>query len=402
MRHCCATRRGQSMQRQEQRQIRSLSLSLQMRLALDVLHMDTGRLRRRIRLELARNPALACKDPDILPQPEDPRAALIAQIGMLRLSADQIRIAKDLVHCLDDRGLLADPLAEIAAWLDTTPAMLQDLLPHLHQLEPPGVFARDIAECFRLQLRARNRLDPWMDRLLDRLDLVAANDLSTIAAFLGADREDAREMIADIRALSLAPFLGSAEPDGPPPELELTAEGVLRLGTTLRLVLRDGEGDADARISARNLVAAVEGRTATLLRIGAALVEFQLPWLLGNGACRPLTMTALSAQLGLNKSTISRAVAGVTMRTPDGIVHLRNLLKTPVSPHNPDLDRETVAMTLCNIMDNWSIARRMTDALLVKELAVRGIHLSRRTVAKYRLELGIPKRRQDSHGRPNQ
>ena len=61
------------MHRQEQRQLRSLSLSLQMRLALDVLHMDTGRLRRRIGLELARNPALAARDLDILPQPEDPR-----------------------------------------------------------------------------------------------------------------------------------------------------------------------------------------------------------------------------------------------------------------------------------------------------------------------------------------
>ena len=375
------------MQRQEQRQIRSLSLSLQMRLALDVLHMDTGRLRRRIRLELARNPALACIDPDLLPQAEDARAALIAQIGLLRLPAGQMRIARELAHCLDDRGLLVDPLAEIAGWLGTTLAVLQKLLPHLHQLEPPGVFARDIAECFRLQLRARNRLDPWMERLLDRLDLVAANDLSAIAAFLGADHEDAREMIADIRALSVAPFLGSAEPEGPPPELELTAEGVLRLGTMQRLVLRDGEGNAEARISARNLVAAVEGRAATVLRIGAALVDFQLPWLLGNGARRPLTMTALSAQLGLSKSTVSRAVAGVAMRTPDGIVYLRELLKTPVSPHNPDLDRETVAKTLCNLMDNWPGTGRMTDALLVKELAVRGIYLSRRTVAKYRLEL---------------
>ncbi|RWR05565.1 RNA polymerase subunit sigma-54 [Sinirhodobacter populi] len=388
MQHCCAADRGQPMQRQEQRQIRSLSLSLQMRLALDVLHMDTGRLRRRIRLELARNPALTCSDPELLPQAEDARAALIAQIGLLRLTVEQRRFARELVHCLDDRGLLVDPLAEIAAWLGTTHDMLNDLLPHLHQLEPPGVFARDIAECFRLQLRAKNRLDPWMDRLLDRLDLVAANDLSAIAAFLGTDHEDSREMVADIRNLSLAPFLGSAEPEGPPPELELTAEGVLRLGTTLKLVQHDGGENAEARISAQNLAAAVEGRAASLLRIGTAMVELQLPWLLGGGACRPLTMTALGAQLGMSKSTISRAVAGVAMRTPNGIVHLRDLLKTPVSPQNPDLDREAVAKTLRNIMDNWPAAPRMTDALLVKELAARGIRLSRRTVAKYRLELG--------------
>jgi RNA polymerase sigma-54 factor len=140
--------------------------------------------------------------------------------------------------------------------------------------------------------------------------------------------------------------------------LELTAEGVLRLGTMLKPVLRDWEGNAEARISARNLVAAVEGRAATLLRIGAALVEFQLPRLLGKGPCRPLTMTALSAQLGLSKSTVSRAVAGVAMRTPDGTVHLRELLKTPVSPHNPDLDRDTVAKTLCNLGSEQDLFRQ--------------------------------------------
>ncbi|WP_287885668.1 MULTISPECIES: RNA polymerase subunit sigma-54 [Paracoccus] len=384
---------GRMRQELTQRQIGKLALSQKMQLSLDVLRMDAGRLSRRIRLELARNPALTCADPDLLPQPDDPRAELIAQIGLLPLPADQMRIAQELVHCLDDRGLLADPLAEIAGWLGTTPAVLEGLLPHLHRLEPHGVFARDMSECFRLQLRAKNLLDPWMDRLLDRLDLVAEGNLSAIAAFLGTDHEDAGDMIADIRALTPAP-LGIPAAGGPPPELELTAQGVLKPGPSLALALGD-EGDGEARAIAQGLVAAVENRMQTLLRIGTALIEIQSSWLLGHGARRPLTMTALGTSLGLSKSTISRAVAGVVMRTPAGPVHLRDLLKPPVSSHNPDLDREGVLQTLSQIIGDWPEGYRCTDARLAEELAARGIRLSRRTVAKYRLGLGVPRHRQD-------
>lgn len=369
-----------------QRQVGKLALSQQMRLSLSVLRMDSGRLRRRIGLELARNPALACLDPDRLARDDGPRAALAAQVGLLRLPPERMRIARELVHCLDERGLLADPLAEIAGWLGTTPAVLEDLLPLLRQLDPPGVFARDIAECFRLQLRARNRLDPWIDRLLGRLDLVASGDLPAIAAFLGTDHEDARDMLADIRALSPAPLAG-AEPAGPPPELELTAEGVLRPGAMPRLALREDQGDAPARASARELIAAVDGRAVTLLRIGAALAETQAPWLLGRGALRPLTMAALGARLGLSKSTISRSIAGTAMRTPRGVVALRDLLRAPASARNPDFDRASVLRALDQLIRDRAEGRRPPDARLAEALAGQGIHLSRRTVAKYRHEL---------------
>lgn len=373
-----------------QRQIGKLALSQKMRLSLEVLRMDAGRLRRRLRLELARNPALSCADPDLLAQSQDARAALIAQIGLLRLPDGQLRIARELAHCLDDRGLLADPLAEIAGWLGTTPAVLQDLLPHLQQLDPPGVFARDIGECFRLQLQARNRLDPWMDRLLDRLDLVAAEDLSAIAGFLGTDHEDARDMIADIRALTPAP-LGTVTQDAPPPELELTAQGVLRPGPMLALGMTE-VADVDARAAARDLMAAVDSRAQTLLRIGTALVERQRPWLLGQGPLRPLTMTALGAELGLSKSTISRAIAGVVMRTPAGLVRLRDLVRSAPNAQNPDLDRDRVLWILSRIIAAWPAGQRRTDERLADELAARGIRISRRTVAKYRLALAAGSR----------
>lgn len=369
--------------RQEQRQAGTLALSQQMRQSLDILRMDGGRLRRRLRLEAARNPCLQLTE---APEEITARQRLLHQIGLMRLSAADAELARALVHCLDDHGWLVDPVAEIARWLGSVPARIEALLPRLQTLDPPGVFARDLSESLRLQLTTKGRYDPIIARLLQRLDLAAAGDLDAIAAHCGCDREDAAEMLADLRALSPYP-LSDAAPL-PMPELELTSDGRLHLLAGPGIALHEGAEMARAQA----LIAAVRGRAQTLMRIGLALVQVQGPWLRAGGTLRVLTMTALAAELGLDKSTVSRAIAGIAMRTPRGTIFLRDLLLAPVSPCNPDLDRLAVLETLrCKIL-NWPGGQRISDAGLVRALAQDGITLSRRTVAKYRVELGLPGR----------
>lgn len=213
------------MQRHELRQTGALALSQQMRLSLHLLHMDGDRLRRRLRYEVSVGAGLALSD---LAEPApsvSARQALLAQVGLLRLDADQARIARGLVHCLDDHGWLSDPLPEIAGWLGCPPAMIEALLPRLQTLEPAGVFARSLPEHLRLALQARNRYDPMIAALLERLDLAAAADLPGIAALCGCDTEDAADMLADLRGLAPCPL--SDQPPLPPPELELDAQGGL-------------------------------------------------------------------------------------------------------------------------------------------------------------------------------
>lgn len=367
--------------RQEQRQTGALALSQQMRQSLDILRMDGGRLRRRLRLEAARNPCLELTE---AAQDVTARQDLLAQVGLLRLPPGDGDLARALVHCLDDHGWLADPVPEIARWLQVPPARIEALLPRLQALEPAGVFARDLAESLRLQLTARGRYDPIIARLLGRLDIAASGDIAAISAHCGCDAEDAAEMLEDLRALSPHP-LAEAAPMAPP-ELELTGDGRLLPIAGPVLSLREGADMAPAQA----LISAVQGRAQTLMRVGQALVRGQAGWLLGQGALRPLTMTALAAELGLDKSTVSRAVAGAAMRTPRGTLALRDLLRAPVSPRNPDLDRQAVLAALRRLIDGWPKDRRLSDAALAAALAGQGITLSRRTVAKYRAGLGLP------------
>ncbi|RQP07051.1 MAG: RNA polymerase subunit sigma-54 [Paracoccus sp. BP8] len=376
------------MQNQQQRQIRGLALSQQMRLSLDLLHMGGARLRRRLRLEAARNPCLELVE---TPEALTARQALAAQIGLLRLTRHEADLAQALVHCLDERGWLADPLPEIAGWLAVPAARIEALLPVLQGLDPPGIFARDLAECLRLQLRARGRLDPMIERLLQRLDLAASGDLAAIRAHCGCDAEDAAGMLADLRALSPFPL---SEDMTPPmaPELELTADGrVLPLDAPAP-TLRAGAGAAGQAALARALIAGCEARGASLLRIASALAEAQADWLRGQGALRALTMAQLAGRLGLATSTVSRAVAGVAMRTPRGTVLLRQLLRIPASPRNPDLSRGEAQEALRRLIADWPAGQRISDAALAQRLAGQGIALSRRTVAKYRAEMGLAAR----------
>lgn len=371
-------------QRAEQRQVRGLALSQQMRLSLDILRMDGGRLRRRLRLEAACNPCLELNEP---PEVIGPRQALLVQVGLMRLTAAEADLARALVHCLDDHGWLCDPLPEIAGWLNVPPARIEALLPALQGLDPPGVFARDLAESLALQLRARGRFDPMIARLLARLDLAAAGDIAAISAHCGCDAEDAGGMLDDLRAL--APWPLAEGPPAAPPELELAADGSLRHLFQPEITLRAGQSGADAVAS---LMAALAGRTQTLMRLARAMADAQAAWLLGRGPLAALTMTALAQALDLDKSTVSRAVAGVSLRTPRGVVELRALLPLPVSPRNPGLTQDAARQALRQVLADWPKGLRVSDAGLARALAAKGVVLSRRTLAKYRAAMGIAAR----------
>ncbi len=371
-------------QRAEQRQVRGLALSQQMRLSLDLLRMDAGRLRRRLRLEAARNPGLELVE---TPEVIGPRQELLAQVGLMRLTSDEAALARELVHCLDDHGWLCDPLSEIAGWLGLPPARIEALLPRLQQLDPPGVFARDLGESLRLQLQARGRFDPMIARLLERLELAAAGDLAAICAHCGCDAEDAAEMLADIRAL--APWPLADGPPAAPPELELGDDGSLRHLGWPDISLRAGDAGQG---TAAALMAALAGRAQTLMRIARVMADAQASWLRGKGGLVPLTMTALAAQLDLDKSTVSRAVAGISLRTPRGVLELRALLPLPVSRRNPGLTPEAARAALQQVLADWPAGQRVSDAGLAEALARRGVLLSRRTLAKYRAAMGIAAR----------
>lgn len=379
-------------QRQDQKPAATLSTSLQMLPALGVLAMDPEALARRARVAARQNAFLSVDMPDSITDTESALAPVLAQIGLMRLDAGEAELARELAWCLDLRGFLPELPKEIARWLNVPVERIAALLPRLKELEPPGIFAKDLLECFALQLRALNRFDPVIEALLARPDLITAGDHAAIAAHCGCDEEDAGDMLAELRRLSPHPLTPEAAPPSAPPDLvtETTADGRILLipnpDATPALTRLEG-GGAEGR-AADGLISAIERRRRTMARIGEALAAHQQAWLLtGNGARRrPLSMAGLAEMLDLHKSTISRASAGAAARLEFGTVPLSAFFVSGTGERSAEAAMRRISL----LIEGEDPARPSSDEALMRLMQDQGFALSRRTIAKYRSELGVP------------
>ncbi|MFQ6186605.1 RNA polymerase sigma-54 factor, partial [Sinorhizobium meliloti] len=145
-------------------------------------------------------------DPDdFVAYRKTPREALSEQIHLALGAASDRLIAQYLIDQLDDAGRLRGDLAETAAQLGVAVEDMERVLHVLQQFDPPGIFARTLGECFAIQLRARNRLDPAMEALIENLDLLARRDFASLKKICGVDEEDLIDMHAEIRKLDPKP-----------------------------------------------------------------------------------------------------------------------------------------------------------------------------------------------------
>lgn len=152
------------------------------------------------------------------------------QIAMtLRDPADRL-VAAELADAVDESGYMRADLCEIARRLGVGEPDVALVLSACQAFDPPGLFARDLAECLALQLKARDRLDPAMAAMVDNLELLARRDFVQLRQICGVDQDDLVAMLAEIRALDPRPGLlfsvGAAEPIVPDIIVTAAADGV--------------------------------------------------------------------------------------------------------------------------------------------------------------------------------
>lgn len=418
---------------QGQRTEQKLAMTQGMRMSLTLLHLGPEEVTEVALAEARRNPFLKISPvphqpstrataedrtslTDSLPTAPSVGDNLIAQIGLLSLSADEMRLACELAYCLDERGFLADPQEEICRYLGTSPAMLSGVLAKLQvAIEPAGVFAWSLGDSFRIQLEARNRCDPLILRLLDRLDLVAQKDVEAICKLCAVDREDAVDMLDDIRALSPSPLspVPSTVVAAQEPELVFIPgdEGAMKVELNPAAFpsiladdglfdrLRQVEIDAaalryyrDCYRGAAAFAIAMQKRANTLLRIGEQIALTQQKYLqTGRNLDRiPLTTAMLAAALGMNKSTISRAMNSCRIVTRNGVQAAKDFLVRPISGAIGRRTRDQALHRLSVLIRAEDQRQPYSDDLLAEFMGNANFAISRRTVAKYRGILGVP------------
>ncbi|MCS6815792.1 MAG: RNA polymerase factor sigma-54 [Blastocatellia bacterium] len=332
--------------------------------------------------------------------------------------ADVREAAEAIIGCLNSDGYLEATLEEIRALGGWSDEVVERALALVQSLDPPGIGARDLRECLLLQLRARG----WEDRLAARLVRehlweLQPHRLPELAQRLNLPLETLREELEVIRQLDPRPGrnLGAAPPTYIAPEASIVKvddryvilfneEGLpqLRINAYYRRLLRDERLPKETRDfvrerlrSAVELLKNIEHRRRAIYRVCEAIVRRQRDFLdYGPEHLKPMLLKDIAAELGLSLSTVSRIVSNKYIDTPQGLIELRRFFTEGVRKENGEqISTRVLKLRLQKLIEQEDPRAPLTDEDLVRLLEREGIRLSRRTVTKYRKQLGIPSSR---------
>ena len=320
-----------------------------------------------------------------------------------------------LTEHLDERGLLPFDLEDLAEELDASLELLREAHGLLRTLEPHGIGAKDPIEAMLLQALGDPDL-PLIERLLrEHLDDLGRNKLPDVARALKLSVDDLQDLLSRMRGLDPRPGAAFQHGDDAPlrpdafvwlhdgtvqvalddaslPDLQVNAEYAALAGD--RTTAREVRDYLKPKLrSARDLIDAVQQRQATLLRVTEAVMREQRPFLQkGRAAIRPLRMSDIADQVGLHTSTISRAIAGKSVQTDRGVFRLRDFFDGGriESTVGEGQGRMAVAEQIAELIGAEDKSAPLSDDDLVARLQARGVQCARRTITKYRKQLGIP------------
>lgn len=364
---------------------------------------------------------------------------LLAQWGLCDVNDRVSDMGRAIINQLDEDGYLRASFDEIA---QRESKLVRDLEPtetdwelalHAVQLllEPTGVAARDARECLLIQIDAlSDRAVDDPDMPIVNLEALAAarrliaeffedlmkNRLPKIATRSGLSLDEINAGIEQMRRLSLAPARGLTDDapqaitpdvtveyddendryfaylnDGRVPNVRVSAE-YERLAKDRATEKRDREFLRKNLSNASWLMDAVEQRKRTLLRVVNAVIDEQRDFFdAGPESLKPLPMKTIADRLGIHVATVSRAVSEKYLMTPRGVVALRSFFSGGLATESgEDVSANSVRATIQDLIDNEDKAKPLSDEKMVKLLNEKGIEIARRTVAKYRDQLGVP------------
>lgn len=342
-------------------------------------------------------------------------AHLMQQVGELDLRPELQQVMEHLVFSLDHDGRLAETAEQIAEDLMVPIPLVEEAVAELRALDPAGVGARDLQDCLLLQLELLQYVPPLTRQLVSaHLDDLAMNRLPKIAKDNNTSIEAVKEAWEFLRT-HLNPHPGAAfntsangtvTPDVLVEEVEGQFEvrsqrgdvPELRISPTYRKMLKEAQYEPKiAEFLKRKIEAAkwfiesIHQRQNTITRIATEIVKRQEGFLReGVKALVPMKMQDVADAVGVHISTVSRAVNGKYIQTPQGILEMKRFFSGGTVTESGDMmSQQAIKQLLDNIVAKEDKKAPYSDDQLVELLKERGVTIARRTVTKYRKALGI-------------
>jgi len=338
---------------------------------------------------------------------------VLQQLAWSSYSETEWNLIRYMTECLDDTGFFTMPVTEVAGKQHVSCDLVEMLLEELRQLEPYGIFASDLKHCFLKQLEAMNLKDTDVWVIVDRhLDDVANGKISNITRAEKLSTAEVRKCINQIVSLNPRPLSGFdiektqyVIPDIRFHEekgewrVELNDEWVrdYKLNDYYLHMMKESK-DGELTEYFRNklmrvqfLLNSIEQRRHTIISISELIIEKQKHFLRGQTTLQPMTMEEVANELHVHTSTVSRAVRGKYIEYPHGSIYMKNLFSASVSKGagETEVSPMEVKKLIREMIETEDSRKPYSDQHLKEALDEKGIHISRRAVAKYREEMRI-------------
>lgn len=316
---------------------------------------------------------------------------------------------------------------------------IESVLTTIQECDPIGVGARDLSESLKLQLYEMNCKTPFIQealQILQHSDLLATNNISELLIQTQLDISDIEPALELLRTLNPSPGehyrksqpkLANAKetydiadvlvtllsnpnkPTQPSQENELDLQQVtwqvelnpdtlpkLRINQKYSQLIKRGDASDDNTFlkqnfsDARLFIRSIEERNNNLLKVASCIVKRQQGFLLyGATAMQPLILKDVADEVGLHESTVSRLTSNKTMLTPQGLFELKYFFSSSVSGVDGDVSSTAITAMIEQMIADENPKKPLSDNAITDYLLEQGIDIARRTVAKYREQLGI-------------
>lgn len=337
---------------------------------------------------------------------------LLEQSKFAFSSERELEIATFIIGSLDSNGYLTVSVKDIGKVLKASEAEVLQVLQGVQTFEPTGVGARNLGECLRIQAQGLGIYEGIIEALIERhLDDVAESRIKQIAKSENCSPEEVQAAVDLLRSLNPKPggSYGGDESAYLVPEVRIQMENGeyivrwndnyiprLHISDVYKKALRTGDAETKDYIrkrmdSAKWLLNNIEQRRETILRVVKEIVKRQRDFLdNGPGCLKPMTMSMVAESLGIHESTVSRAVAGKYAQLPRGVFPLRGFFTSHVMGESEQENASAVQAksALKKLLDSEDPKRPLSDQKLAELLEAQDINISRRTVMKYREQMG--------------
>src|SRR5205807_9184976 len=351
---------------------------------------------------------------DSIPTQETLQQHLIGQLNQNALHADDRKTAELIIGNIDDNGFLQTTPEEMALNTGIAQEDFENMLTLIQSFHPPGVGARDLRECLLIQLKREGKGNSLEYKIIqDHMADLGKRRFPEIARRMGITVEQVQKCANSIAQLDPRPgqvFAAAPQnyvlPDVTVEKINgdykviLNGEQIphLRISNTYKdIMAQDGKGSEvkdyirDKIRSGKFLIKSIHQRQQTISNIAHQIVKRQGEFFeKGSSYLKPMTMVQIADAVGVHETTVSRAISGKYMATPQGVFDMKYFF-TPgyQTSSGESMSNTSVKGAILDLVKNEGGSAPLSDKEIVEILSKRGIPIARRTVAKYRTELNI-------------